>query len=85
MSKGRKKSIKGLIAEIVFFQKLICPMCGAVMTCKDSGGKRINYVYYHCVKCKTYYREDNRYYELKNLTSEVNPTVHRIEITEDFK
>lgn len=50
----------------IFFQKLICPTCGAVMTCKGSGGKKINYVYYHCVKCKTYYREDNIEYCLKD-------------------
>ena len=50
----------------IFFQKLICPTCGAVMTCKGSGGKKINYVYYHCGKCKTYYREDNIEYCLKD-------------------
>ncbi len=50
----------------IFFQKLICPTCGAVMTCKGSGGKKRNYVYYHCAKCKTYYREDNIEYCLKD-------------------
>lgn len=28
------------------------------MTCKGSGGEKKKYVYYHCTKCKTYFRED---------------------------
>lgn len=42
----------------IFFQKLRCPDCGEMMKCKGSGGKKINYVYYHCNHCKTYFRED---------------------------
>ena len=42
----------------IFFQKLICPECGNIMTCKGSGGEKKKYVYYHCTKCKTYFRED---------------------------
>ncbi len=42
----------------VFFQKLKCPKCGAIMTCKGSGGKKKNYMYYHCHSCRLYYRED---------------------------
>ncbi len=42
----------------IFFQKLICPDCGNIMTCKGSGGEKKKYVYYHCTSCKTYFRED---------------------------
>lgn len=42
----------------IFFQKLICPECGNLMTCKGSGGEKKKYVYYHCTNCKTYFRED---------------------------
>ena len=42
----------------IFFQKLICPECGNIMTCKGSGEEKKKYVYYHCTKCKTYFRED---------------------------
>ena len=42
----------------IFFQKLICPECGNIMTCKGSGGEKKKYVYYHCTNCKTYFRED---------------------------
>ena len=28
------------------------------MTCKDSGGQKKKYIYYHCSNCKLYYRED---------------------------
>ena len=42
----------------IFMQKLICPKCGKLMTCKGSGGKKKKYMYYTCEHCKTYYRED---------------------------
>lgn len=42
----------------IFFQKLQCPECGSIMTCKGSGGEKKKYMYYHCNKCKIYYRED---------------------------
>ena len=42
----------------MFFQKLQCPTCGKIMTCKGSGGKKKKYMYYHCDNCKLYYRED---------------------------
>lgn len=42
----------------IFFQKLECPTCGNIMTCKGSGGKKKKYIYYHCTNCKLYYRED---------------------------
>ena len=42
----------------IFFQKLKCPKCGKVMTCKGSGGKKKKYMYYHCEDCRIYYRED---------------------------
>ena len=42
----------------IFFQKLECPICGNIMTCKGSGGKKKKYIYYHCTNCKLYYRED---------------------------
>ena len=42
----------------MFMQKLICPKCGKIMTCKGAGGKKKKYMYYHCTECKLYYRED---------------------------
>ena len=42
----------------IFFQKLLCPNCGKVMTCKGSGGKKIKYMYYYCENCNLYYNED---------------------------
>ena len=42
----------------IFFQKLVCPTCGKIMTCKGAGGKKSKYMYYHCDNCKTYYNED---------------------------
>ena len=42
----------------IFFQKLKCPKCGSILTCKGTGGKKSKYMYYHCDNCKTYYNED---------------------------
>ena len=42
----------------IFFQKLVCPTCGKIMTCKGAGGKKSRYMYYHCDNCKIYYNED---------------------------
>ena len=42
----------------IFMQKLICPKCGKLMTCKGTGGKKKKYMYYHCTDCKLYLRED---------------------------
>ncbi len=42
----------------LFMQKLICPKCGKLMTCKGTGGKKKKYMYYHCSGCKLYLRED---------------------------
>ena len=42
----------------IFFQKLICPTCGKIMTCKGTGGKKSKYMYYHCDNCNLYYNED---------------------------
>ena len=42
----------------IFFQKLVCPTCGKIMTCKGAGGKKSKYMYYHCDNCKIYYNED---------------------------
>lgn len=42
----------------LFMQKIICPKCGKLMTCKGSGGKKRKYMYYHCSDCKLYLRED---------------------------
>ena len=41
----------------IFFQKLICPTCGSVMTCKGAGGAKAKYLYYHCDNCNLYYNE----------------------------
>lgn len=48
----------------IFMQKLICPKCGKLMTCKGAGGKKKKYMYYHCTDCKLYLREDL----IKNVT-----------------
>ena len=42
----------------IFFQKLVCPTCGKVMTCKGAGGKKSKYMYYFCDNCNLYYNED---------------------------
>ena len=42
----------------IFFQKLVCPKCGKIMTCKGSGGKKTKYMYYFCDNCNLYYNED---------------------------
>ncbi len=42
----------------IFFQKLVCPNCGQIMTCKGTGGKKSKYMYYYCDTCKLYYNED---------------------------
>ena len=41
----------------IFFQKLICPTCGNIMTCKGAGGAKAKYLYYHCDNCNLYYNE----------------------------
>ena len=41
----------------IFFQKLICPTCGNIMTCKGAGGSKAKYLYYHCDNCNLYYNE----------------------------
>ena len=42
----------------IFSQKLKCHKCGKTMQCKGAGGKKKKYMYYHCIDCKTYLRED---------------------------
>lgn len=42
----------------IFFQKLVCPTCGKIMTCKGTGGKKAKYMYYYCDNCNLYYNED---------------------------
>ena len=41
----------------IFFQKLVCPTCGSIMTCKGAGGKKVKYLYYYCDNCNLYYNE----------------------------
>lgn len=41
----------------IFFQKLVCPTCGKIMTCKGAGGKESRYMYYFCDNCNLYYNE----------------------------
>lgn len=42
----------------LFFQKIKCPVCGRIMKCKGSGGKKKKYMYYNCEDCHLNYRED---------------------------
>ncbi len=42
----------------IFFQKLVCPTCGKIMTCKGTGGQKAKYLYYYCDNCNLYYNED---------------------------
>lgn len=42
----------------MFMQKLLCPHCGKLMTCKGTGGEKKKYIYYHCSNCRLYLRED---------------------------
>ena len=42
----------------IFMQKMVCPKCGKIMNSKGTGGKKKKYMYYHCMNCKTYLRED---------------------------
>ena len=42
----------------LFFQKIKCPICGRIMKCKGSGGKKKKYMYYNCEKCHLNFRED---------------------------
>ncbi len=42
----------------LFFQKIKCPICGKIMKCKGSGGKKKKYMYYNCEKCHLNFRED---------------------------
>ncbi|MBR1653594.1 MAG: recombinase family protein [Clostridia bacterium] len=42
----------------IFMQKLICPKCSKIMTCKGTGGAKKKYMYYHCEEDGLYFRED---------------------------
>ncbi len=42
----------------IFMQKVICPKCGKLMTCKGTGGLKRKYVYYYCNECNLYLQED---------------------------
>ena len=44
--------------DYIFFQKIICPHCHKIKSCKAPGGNKKKYIYYQCNKCKTYVRED---------------------------
>ena len=56
--KEKNKQVYCRDSVYIFFQKLQCPNCGSIMTCKGSGGQKKKYMYYHCSNCKLYYRED---------------------------
>ena len=49
----------------IFFQKLLCPKCGSIMTCKAPGGKKKGYIYYNCSAC--HYNLNESYVEDKLL------------------
>lgn len=55
----------------IFFQKLICPTCGKIMTCKGAGGKKAKYMYYYCDTCNVYYNEDDIEYCIRDFIFEL--------------
>ncbi len=57
--KGKNQRSYSRHRVYIFFQKLICPMCGKIMTGKGAGGKKSKYMYYTCEKCKIYFNEDD--------------------------
>ena len=57
--KGKNQRAYSRHRIYIFFQKLICPSCGRIMTGKGAGGKKSRYMYYTCEKCKIYFNEDN--------------------------
>lgn len=44
--------------DYIFFQKILCPNCHRIMTCKSPCGKKKHYIYYKCNDCGCYVRED---------------------------
>lgn len=57
--KGKNQRSYSRHRVYIFFQKLICPKCGKIMTGKGAGGKKSKYMYYTCEKCKIYFNEDD--------------------------
>ena len=57
--KGKNQRLYSRHRVYIFFQKLICPKCGKIMTGKGAGGKKSKYMYYTCEKCKIYFNEDD--------------------------
>lgn len=57
--KGKNQRTYSRHRVYIFFQKLICPKCGKIMTCKGSGGKKSKYMYYSCEKCRIHFNEDD--------------------------
>ena len=57
--KGKNQRAYSRHRIYIFFQKLICPKCGRIMTGKGAGGKKSKYMYYTCEKCKIYFNEDD--------------------------
>lgn len=57
--KGKNQRSYSRHRVYIFFQKLICPKCGKMMTGKGAGGKKSKYMYYTCEKCKIYFNEDD--------------------------
>ena len=57
--KGKNQRSYSRHRVYIFFQKLICPKCGKIMTGKGAGGKKSKYMYYTCEKCKINFNEDN--------------------------
>lgn len=56
--KGKNQRAYSRHRVYIFFQKLICPKCGKIMTGKGAGGTKSKYMYYTCEKCKIYFNED---------------------------
>ena len=55
--KNQRSYCRNRVYVYIFFQKLICPTCGSIMTCKGAGGSKAKYLYYHCDNCNLYYNE----------------------------
>lgn len=68
----------------LFFQKIKCPKCGRIMACRGAGGKdksKKKYLYYKCLNCSEYIRED---YVLRKLLMFILDVIEYDEIVNNY-